>query len=283
MTVDKLIIGCGYVGRRVAAAWLAEGAQVAALTRSTERAEQWRSEGLQPLIGDITSSDTLELPAAETVLVAVGYDRRSKVSMQTTYVDGLANVLAAIPSVRRVVYISSTGVYGQTDDEWVDETSPCEPTREGGQACLAAEQLLPASPCGDRYVILRLAGIYGPGRVPAADQAASRLDLNPTGYLNLIHVNDAVQAVLQAESYGPLPDTFIVSDGHPVRRADYYRKVVELFAAPGTSLRPTASTPGRSRPGGSKRLDNRRLLTKLRVTLRYPTYAEGLAAIAAGC
>ena len=99
----------------------------------------------------------------------------------------------------RVIYISSTGVYGQTDGTWVDESTECRPTRAGGQACLAAEQLLLQSAWAARTLILRLAGIYGPQRLPRLRQLQSgeSLDTAPLGLLNLIHVDDAAQVVRQ--------------------------------------------------------------------------------------
>ena len=81
------------------------------------------------------------------------------------------NVLAALPSdVGRFIYISTTGVYGNAGGEWVDEDTPPDPQRDGGRASLAAEQVLAASPLADRGVVLRLAGIYGPGRIPFLDK-----------------------------------------------------------------------------------------------------------------
>ncbi|MGE0375692.1 MAG: NAD-dependent epimerase/dehydratase family protein, partial [Planctomycetaceae bacterium] len=141
---SRLIIGCGYLGLRVARRWLAQGDAVAALTRSAERAAAFRERGIRPVVGDILSPDRLrDLPPATTVLYAVGYDRTTEASKRTVYVDGLRNVLLSLPkSVERFVYVSSTSVYGQSNGVWVDETSACEPRTDGGQICLDAERLL---------------------------------------------------------------------------------------------------------------------------------------------
>jgi nucleoside-diphosphate-sugar epimerase len=100
-----------------------------------------------------------------------------------------------------VIYISSVGVYGPSDGDWVDESTPCEPHREGGKASLAAEQVLAGHALGRRGLILRLAGIYGPGRIPLAEKIrkGEPLPVSPEGYLNLIHVDDAARVVLAAE------------------------------------------------------------------------------------
>ena len=278
----KLVIGCGYLGGRVAQAWVAAGSEVSALTRSGRRADALRQQGIGPLVGDVTRPDTLHLPQADTVLIAVGYDRDSPATRRETYVDGLRNVLSALPPPNRIVYVSSTGVYGQSDGSWVDERSPCEPTREGGIVCLEAERLLSDSEFGDRSVILRLAGIYGPDRVPSLNQAQARLRLNANGFLNLIHVEDAVSAVLAAEQLSEVPAMFVVSDGHPVDRADYYREVLKRFPS-AASVETPSELPPPSRGLGSKRVANRRMLTVLGVQPRFPSYHEGLAAIAAGC
>jgi nucleoside-diphosphate-sugar epimerase len=121
--VFKLIFGCGYLGLRVAARWAADGGRVCAVTRFAEKGSVLRDSGVEPLVADIMAPLTLrKLPEADTVLFAVGYERGSGHSIRQLYVDGLRNVLEHLPSgVNRFIYISSTGVYGQSDDAWVDE------------------------------------------------------------------------------------------------------------------------------------------------------------------
>ena len=105
-----LIIGCGYLGRRVGERWIAAGDRVYALTRTEERAAELSAAGLIPLIGDVTAVDSLsEFPTVDTLLYAVGLDRRSGHSQRDVYVGGLANVLARVAGrVGRAIYISST-------------------------------------------------------------------------------------------------------------------------------------------------------------------------------
>ena len=163
-----LIIGCGYLGRRVAAHWRETIREVFALTRSTETATQFSQHGWNPIIGDITKPESLvPFPEVDTVLLSVGFDRRAGYDIQTAFVGGIKNTIAKLPStISRLIYISSTGVYSQSNGEWVDEESTCEPQRPGGVACLEAERFLQQSRFSDRLVILRLAGIYGPERIP---------------------------------------------------------------------------------------------------------------------
>lgn len=285
--MSHLVIGCGYLGLRVAKCWAAEGRTVYAVAPSARQAAALERQGLRPLEADVTRPETLgRLPVAETVLYAVGFDRRGGASRRELHVDGLRSVLDRLPpKTGRILYTSSTGVYGQTDGQWVDEESPCQPLREAGQAMLAAEQLLRAHPLGDRAVILRLAGLYGPGRIPKlADLLAGRPVTSPSeGYLNLIHVDDAVRAVLAAEVHARVPRIYLVGDGHPVPFREFYRRLADLLGtAPPEFLEPSATTRTARRGGGNKRVCNSRLLKELKVALKYPTCHAGLAAIVAG-
>ncbi len=168
----KLILGCGYLGLRVARLWLADGHTVYALTRSPERAARLQATGVVPLVGDVTRPDSLPpFPPASTVLWAVAFQPDSGQSRRAVYVEGLANVLQRLPEgVRRFVHISSTSVYGQDRGEWVDEQSECRPRTESGRVCLEAEQTLwrffaTAGAEGLTATVLRCSGIYGPGRL----------------------------------------------------------------------------------------------------------------------
>lgn len=279
----KLIFGCGYLGERVLDLWHRRGEQVYAVTRSAERAANWSRAGIQPLVSDITQPLSLPAPEdIETILFAVGFDPHAGPSIREVYVDGLARVLAWLPpTVQRFIYISSTGVYGSFQGDWIDEDSPCVPQREGGKACLAAEQLLTESPLADRSISLRLAGIYGPGRIPRAKDLLARLplDADPAGYLNLIHVSDAARIVLLADQQRKnLSRTLLVSDGHPVLRGDYYAELARLLNAPPPNFNPAASpTPIAKRGSADKRVNNARLVRELNPEFQFPDYRAGLA------
>lgn len=280
-----MVFGCGYLGRRVARRWLTEGTAVQVVTRSPLHADEFRKAGFGALVADITKPDSLvALSRPSTVLFAVGYDRTSGDSIEDVYVQGLSNVLNALPdSVERFVYISSTGVYGASGEAWVDEASVCKPERPGGKACLAAERLLQEHPLGDRAIIMRLAGIYGPGRVPQREALAKGKAKAPPldSYLNLIHVDDAADCVIAAERKAVPPELFVVSDGNPVLRRDYYEEVLRLCGldqALMSRIQVSASSRGRS----SKRVRNSKLISDLKMNFSYPSYREGLAqAIAA--
>ncbi|MEO8493828.1 MAG: SDR family oxidoreductase [Planctomycetota bacterium] len=285
--MKKLILGCGYLGRRVAQAWLAGGHEVLALTRSAGRASELEASGIRPLVGDVTSSlDLSNCDDIDTVLFAVGFDRTAGKAIRDVYVEGLRRTLDRLPAPpRRFIYISSTGVFAQNDGQSVDEDSPCEPVREGGKACLAAEQLLRQHAIGERAIILRLAGIYGPDRLPKLDDviAGRPIAASANGYLNLIHVEDAVQIVLAAEAQLSPPELLLVSDGHPVLRGDFYRELARVTNSPEPRLeQPPRGSSTAGRASTDKQIDSTRLRERLRFTYRYPSYLEGLASIAKG-
>ena len=279
--MKKLILGCGYLGRRVAQAWLEVGHEVLALTRSAKRADAFAACGISPIVGDVTSSlDLTDCDDLDTVLFAVGFDRSAGKAIRDVYVDGLRRTLDQLPSLpRRFIYISSTGVFAQNDGQWVNEQSICEPVREGGQACLAAEELLRQHAMTSRTIILRLAGIYGPDRLPKLRDviAGKPIVASANGYLNLIHVEDAVQIVLAIEQQLTSPELFVVSDGHPVLRGDFYRELARVSDSPPPRFdEPLADSSTAFRASTDKRIDSSRLRERLRFTYRYPSYVEGL-------
>ena len=283
----KLIFGCGYLGERVARKWRDAGHEVWTVTRRPSRAKELAELGIRPFVGNLT--DPIKLPdeaLVETVLFAVGYDRSTGQTVHEVFVQGVQNALSVLPaSVRCFLYISSTGVYGQKAGEWVDEESPCEPTRAGGRACLAAEQILQSQRFASRVVILRMAGLYGPGRIPKLEavRAGAALPATQSGFLNLIHVDDAAEVVLAAEAKSQPPCRYVVSDGCPVSRQDFYRELGRLLAAPPLRFEePQSDSSAGQRATSSKRVRTTRMQHDLRVRLRFPSYREGLQAIVAG-
>jgi nucleoside-diphosphate-sugar epimerase len=272
MHETHLILGCGYLGCVVARRWFDAGHPVAALTRS--RADEFRSLGIEPILGDVTDPN-LRLPAADTVLYAVGLDRSAGKSMRDVYVGGLANVLNALPAVRRFIYVSSTSVYAQTDGGWVDELSLTEPVAENGRVVLEAERLLRER--RPDAIILRFAGIYGPGRGvrKAAVEKGEPIAADPDGWLNLIHVEDGATAVIAAAERAPTGATYNVADDRPVTRREFYTEMAELIGGP-----PPRFTTAAER--SNRRISNRKMRSELGVELRFPDFHAGLRDALAG-
>ncbi|QDT08327.1 SDR family oxidoreductase [Planctomycetes bacterium K23_9] len=275
-----LVVGGGYLGSRVARAARDDGANTYVTTRNPDRAKAFSDAGLSPLVLDWTDRRSLaKLPSVSRILVAVSYDSSSSVGRYESQVGGLKNLLRATPASAKMCYISTTGVYHQSGGLWVDENSPAQPIRQGGRAHLDAEAQLHRHRPNDAWTILRLSGIYGPGRVPrAADVIAGRAIRSPSdGYLNLIHVDDAVTAVM-ATWQTQCRRLYVVSDDQPMIRGDFYREIArQCGAAEPNFLPPDPDAPVSMRSGSNKRIWNRRMKHDLVPKLRYPTYREGLA------
>jgi nucleoside-diphosphate-sugar epimerase len=306
MPATRILIGCGYLGSRVLQRWRGAGEYTAVTTRQDNPTSAMVGPRTWTGQADVTKPETLYWLAhtpslggtpPESLLYAVGYDRSGGADIHAVYAGGLRNVLAALPpSVTRAIYVSTTGVYGSADGDWVDELTPPDPQREGGRASLAAEQVLAAHPLGRHSAILRMAGLYGPGRVPHLDKlrAGEPIPAPSDGWLNLIHVDDAACIVVAADSWLASlndeelaaqsgPHIFCVSDGHPVARADYYSEVARVLGAPQPAfVAPSPDLPAAARANASRRVNNSKMLETFGVALNFPSYREGLASILAG-
>lgn len=276
--MDNLIIGCGYLGRRIAPLWLGQGHRVLGTTRSAAQAAELRALGIEPVIYDVLGADN-PLLRVNTVVYCVGLDRAAGRSMREVYVQGLDATLARLPRPDRFVYVSSTGVYGQANGEEVDETAATEPLEESGQVVLEAEQVLRRH-CPEA-IVLRLAGIYGPGRVRQQALAKGEPIVGDGDrWVNLIHVDDAATAVLAAEARGTPGAVYNICDDRPVRRHVFYERIAEwLHAPPPRFVPPQPGDPAPPRERHDRRILNRKMRTELGVPLAYPSYEEGLRAI----
>lgn len=284
----RLIVGCGYLGSRVARRWIEAGSRVLATTRSADRAETLRRLGAEPVIVDVTAPEdrwravvaTHGVPA--TVFWAVGFDRGSGASHRDVHVDGLRRLLDALCSASatgttpRVILSSSTGVWGDEAGGTIDEATPPSPTRDAGAVLVEAERMLAAHPAGPGTA-LRFAGLYGPDRLPRiADLRAGRpLASDPDSWLNLVHVDDAAAVVcLVAEAAHPRP-LYVVSDGRPIRRRDWYGRLAAASGSPEPRWDPTAPRPR----GGDKRVDPSLVIRDLGFAPAHPDAVAALSGL----
>lgn len=275
-----LIVGYGYLGREIASRIDRDSYQIFATTRKSERFRQIKKDGVKPVLWDVCGSQPPPDLELDCLIYCVGYDRTSEQSKRTIYVEGLERTLAAIGKVNEAIYVSSTSVYGQSDGEWVDEDSPTEPTYDGGKICLEAESKFWSWSAGQAsHKVLRLAGIYGPGRVPnRAKLEQGVIDVDGESYLNLIHVADAAGIIVELISRdgNVASSTFTVSDGVPVQRQDYYRQAAELMGLDPPRFDAPADKQNR-RGGGSKRVSNRNLRERLpEYQWKFSDYRTGL-------
>lgn len=279
--LSVVIAGCGDVGGRLGqllgrAGWRVYGLrrQVAAL-----------AEGLLPLAGDLAQAEcppAWPARAPDYLVYCATPGRADEDAYRATYVDGLRHVLDWLAQrgqrPRRLLFVSSTGVYGQQDGEWIDEASPCQPQGWSGQVQLEAEAL--ALGCGIPASVVRLAGIYGPGRRWLLEQvrAGYRARRDPPLYGNRIHADDAaalLACLLQADAGGTaLAPVYLGVDDEPAP----LHEVVDWLRAQLGVTQSQAEAP--SRRGGSKRCRNARARA-LGWAPRYPSYREGYAALLA--
>lgn len=274
---SALIVGCGYVGHRVARSWTAAGINTFACTRDAAKAERLSTEGIRPLIMDLSSPEHWpELPAVDVVLWSVGFDRSAGADRTKVWIDGLRELLSRVQfrtAHGRVIYTSSTGVYGDSGGDEVDEETVACPDSEGGKACLAAEQILRdfSARTGHAAAVLRLAGIYGPNRLlrRIADlQNGTPIAAPPEDWLNLIHVDDIVR-VVDAVANLPISSTFPLMNvvaANSVTRRTYYSTLAELASAPSPVFEPPSAV-GSARAQSGRGSGNRRVVSRVRSSL----------------
>jgi len=268
-----LIAGCGYVGLRLAERLNGLGHQVFGLRRSPG--------GVVPSLiwcrGDLTSTEPILLPERlDAVVLAAGLRRDTEDRYQALLVDGYGRFLESIrhSSVRRLVMVSTTGVFAETDGGWVTESSPVNVDRSPSRYYLAAEELALASRFSS--VVVRLSGIYGPDRFrlirEVRDGQAIRLP-PPVHYLNHLHADDAAGAIAHLTLLPASEPLYIASDREPADRNEVLQWIStelgkgELPLSDRTEIRP-------ERRSGNKRC-NASLLVKSGYTFVFPTYREG--------
>ncbi|GLZ87921.1 NAD(P)-dependent oxidoreductase [Metapseudomonas resinovorans] len=279
MSASLLIAGCGDVGSRLATEMLQAGWTVHGLRRQVSALPT----GVLPVAGDLERADCPpDWPQGplDYLVYCAAANQHDEAGYRSAYVEGLRHVLAWLAQhgqvPRRVLFVSSSGVYGQRDGEWIDETSPAEVEGFSGQVMLEAERL--ALQSGLPATCVRLTGIYGPGREWLLKQVRMgyRVVSEPPLYANRIHVDDCaglLAHLLKADANGVvLDDCYIGVDDAP---APLHEVVGWLRERMGVTEWADESTVRRS---GSKRCSNARARA-LGWAPRYLSYREGYAAI----
>jgi len=282
-----LIMGCGDVGRRVAAWHLQLGHCVTALARSVQSAAALEARGVHVVHGDLDEPQTLSmLPTQDALIYYFAPPPTSDI--RDPRMGNFVNAISVQALPVRIVLISTSGVYGDCQGAWVTEDRAPHPDSERAQRRLHAEQQLQAWGAAHQVpvVILRVAGIYGAGRLPEKRLIAREpvLQESQSPWSNRVHIDDLVQACVAAGTRGQPAAIYNISDGHPSTMTDYFNRVADAlnlqrppqisFAQAQTEL----SSGMQSYLAESKRLDNRRMREELAVIPRYPDLASGLAA-----
>lgn len=282
--MGKLIVGCGYLGLRLALKYAGEGVAVTGITRSAEGVARCVAAGIDARAVDLDAAVRLPFDASGAELFYLVPPPASGTA------DGrVGRFLAALGArPRRIVYLSTTGVYGDCGGAWIDETRPVAPGADRARRRWDAEERFRAwrRETGGELVILRVAGFYGPGRLPL-ERLKKRLPLvreEEAPFSNRIHVDDLVSAASAAMERGRDGEVYNVCDGHPTTMTDYFLRIAALTRLPAPPLISLAEarrelSPGMlSYMGESRRLSNAKMIRELGVELRYPTLAEGLPA-----
>jgi nucleoside-diphosphate-sugar epimerase len=280
-----LVAGAGYTGLRLARR-LQPRWRVMALARSETAATHLTEAGIDVLRADLDGTlDTGALAVADGAAIAYLVPPPEGATGDPRLAAFLGALGAARPSV--LLYVSTTGVYGDTAGQVVTEASPVTPSSDRGRRRVAAERLA-SEWCGARgvrCVMLRVPGIYGPGRLPLERLRRGEPAIRPedAGPGNRIHVDDLVTACVAALER-PVRGIFNVTDGDHASTTEFVQRTAALAGLPPPPLVALAEAPGRISPGmlsflvESRRVDNRRMREELGVEPRYARLDAGIAA-----
>ena len=285
-SIPVFIVGCGDIGRRLARRFLDEGTPVAALARTALSALALEAKGITPFPGDL---DIVNAPLS----LPEGIETLYYLAPPPPTGQGDPRMAHALQSLqrapRRLIYISTSGVYGDCEGAWIDETAALNPKTDRAHRRLEAERRVQdyGARSGCDVLVLRVPGIYGDGRLPETRirQGLPVIDPREAPFSNRIHADDLAEACYQARTKGASGQAYNISDGHPSTMTDYFWQVADHLGLPRPPAIPLAEARKVLTPAmlsfleESKRLDNRRMREELGVVLRYPTLEEGLKAM----
>jgi nucleoside-diphosphate-sugar epimerase len=282
-----LIVGYGYVGQALGIELVKQGHEVFGLRRTPSANLGQHQTEVQELSADISRAEELAaLPHAwDWVVNCVSSSHGGLEEYRAVYLQGMRNLvqwlLPAPP--RKFVYTSSTSVYAQNDGSLVTEVSLAEPLTDTGRVLLQTEQVLleAARSKGFPAVILRVAGIYGPGRGYWFKQylnGTAAIEGKGQRVLNMIHRDDVAGAVIAALQYGTPGEIYNAVDDEPVSQLAFFEWLSRAVGKPLPPFVPEDATAALKRGVTNKKLSNARLKTELAYQFRFPTFRQGYAA-----
>jgi nucleoside-diphosphate-sugar epimerase len=280
MTV--LLAGCGDLGTEAGLRFAAAGHRVVGWRRSPEKLPP----EIEGVAADLGHAGLPPVPADTTaVVVAIAADSPTEDAYRAAYVDGLGHVLDALErdgvAPRRVLFVSSTAVYGDARGGWVDESTTAAPGGFSGRVIREAEDLLHERLRGTETagIVLRLGGIYGPGRTRLIDQVRSGSAIIPDEprYTNRIHRDDAAAAIVHLTIMESMPSpTYVGVDNYPAELGEVLRFLASELGFP----EPPTGPAGEPR-GGNKRCSNS-LLRSTGFEFAFPSFRQGYREVLAG-
>ena len=288
MTERVVILGCGYVGLELGRQ-LTPAHDVVGVRRSDAGLEAVADAGLEPVEADVTDPSSLDaVPDADWLVFAASSGGRGAEAAREVYVDGLETAIdhfwSRADPPDRLVYTSSTGVYGDHGGNWVDESTPLSPQTEKTAVLAEAERIARERPAdhGGHGTVARFAGLYGPDRYRLERYLEGPVT---AGYLNMVHRDDAAGAVRFLLEEAHRRETVLIVDDEPAEKwafADWLAQQCNVsFPQKQTKAERLAdddlSETARRRIQTSKRCSNA-LLRNLGYEFEYPTFREGYRA-----
>jgi nucleoside-diphosphate-sugar epimerase len=282
--MNVLLVGCGWLGQVVAARLAARGDRVTGLTRTEESARRLRAVGIDALAIDLAAAGAKDLLRGrhDAIIAMQSASGRDEADYTRSYLDATRNVLESeaaegVP----FVYVSSTGVFGQTDGSWVDETTPPQPADGTSRVLVAAERLvLDTSRHRARARIVRCSGLYGPGRTGTIERVRSGALAWGGGdeaWMNFSHRDDAAATVIAALDRGVPGAIYHSSDATPTTRHDVVAWIAERLGI--EPSRHDERGQIQARRGAHRRVRAEATRRELETALAYPSFREGLAAL----
>ncbi|MFC6951693.1 NAD-dependent epimerase/dehydratase family protein [Halorubellus litoreus] len=285
-----VVLGCGYVGIELGRQLVDRGHDVVGVRRSESGLDAIEGAGFDGVQADVTDAESVAaLPDADALVFAASSGGRGADVAREVYVDGLQTALGEYATrddpPRRLVYTSSTGVFGDHGGDWVDESTPIDPTTAKTRVLASAEAVALAADrlYGIDGTVARFAGLYGPDRYRLERYVDGPVT---EGYLNMIHRDDAAGAVrFLLETDRARGDVVHVVDDEPVSKWTFADHLADACGEPAPEKQTTTerladgdlSAAAERRIRAEKRVDNSRL-RDLGYEFRYPTYREGYTA-----
>lgn len=281
-----MIVGCGYVGDRLARVALAEGRPVRVLARSTSRLAPLGALGAEVKYLDAAMTRQFPTALASMPGATVVYSVPPVTSLPPGHAMRAALQAAYGAHADCFIHFSSSGLYGEgpDDDTWIDDDTPIALDDSGMAAVRTDEQAVESHTFERlRTIILRMAPVYGPNRGVRSRLRAGTYKMIDEGQhaISRIHVDDAVGAVLAAEARGAHRSRYLVADDEPTTQLEYASWLCERMGLPLPPTRPMFAAGAPRVPHRNRRIRNTGLKAGLGLTLRYPTFREGEAAIEA--
>ena len=273
-----LIIGCGYVGAALGKALAAQGHLVRGMRRNPESLP----ESIKPVRADIHDKDLIDLlpEGLDFIFYTLSSGGGGEAGYRAAYAEGPKNLIEALDlkgeRPTRIFFTSSTAVYAQTDGGRVDEESPAQPVHYSGRTLLEGERAFLES--GHPATILRLSGIYGPGRTRLIDAVrAGRAEVHegPPRFTNRIHRDDCAGALAHLMKMDRPDEVYIGVDDEPADRRKVLNWLAERLGAPRPREAGAGEAPS-ARAATNKRCSNARLKST-GYRFLYPSYREGYA------